>query len=93
MSNKQRRCPLCKSAIGIDCYIYDSGDSWYHYWCGNKVLEKSTKLTRKEKNFIEEMTEKKNKKEWKTKEKDLPNKQYIEIPISKAELDYLRDEA
>ena len=41
----------------------------------------------------EEMTEKKNKKEWKTKEKELPNKQYKEIPISKAELDYLHDEA
>jgi len=40
----------------------------------------------------EEMTEKKNKKEWKTKEKELPNKQYIEVPISKAELDYLRDD-
>ena len=33
---------------------------------------------------------KKNKGEWNTKKK-LPNKQYREIPIPKAELKYLRD--
>jgi len=38
------------------------------------------------------MTKKKTKKEWKTKEKDLPNKTYVEVPISRAELNYLHDE-
>jgi len=52
---KWKKCPLCGSCFGMDSYIYSPNGIWYHYFCGNKVFEKTTTLTIKERTFIKRM--------------------------------------